>query len=86
MGRRWTRLAQAAEQVLDVAVIVIVCVEYYSLCPQRTKTPSARNKTQKKDLARRRQSEHKFGRQEEEEQEKVVMKEGGEVTGRLTNI
>lgn len=59
---------------------------YYSLCPQRTKTPSARNKTQKKDLARRRQSEHKFGRQEEEEQEKVVMKGGREVTGRLTNI
>lgn len=85
MGRRWTRLAQAAEQVLDVVVIVIVCVEYYSLCPQRTKTPSARNK-QKKDLARRRQSEHKFGRQEEEEQEKVVMKGGREVTGRLTNI
>lgn len=62
-----------------------VCGVLFIVSPKDKDTLSAKQNT-KKDLARRRQSEHKFGRQEEEEQEKVVMKGGREVTGRLTNI
>lgn len=50
---------------LDVIVTVIVCGVLFIVLPlvPKGQTPSARNK-QKKALARRRQSEHKFGSHE----------------------
>lgn len=72
---------------LDVIVTVIVCGVLFIVLPlvPKGQTPSARNK-KKKDLARRRQSEHKFGRHEQEEEKEKVVQGRREVTGRLTNI